>query len=447
MAVDTTIKSAPTRAWHALAILGIVAILVAMSTGTGASRKRPLKIIVPFGAGGGSDAFVRMIQKAITDEGLTSQPWVIINQGGGSGTIGSRTVMTAAADGFTILNLHEGMMTAKLSGKVPYGPEAFEPIAATGRASMMVIVPEDSRFQSLKQLMAEARAKPETIKFGANVGAPAHFAGILLERAVEGARFRTVQSGGGQQRYTLLIGGHLDMGIFSLDEFLNYRGGGGIRALAVLDVESNTAIPDVPTAKSQGIDVIHHNTQYWWAPKGTPTVKIDAIAALLEKAMNTDGVKAELARTHTEALFARGDALMTQIAERMETLGQVDLSHRAELPNFPLIVSCVVAGLFLWVIVSDRSARGKEAAQAIDRPRAQLALAWAAGVITLIYVALLQLRIVRFAILTTIFVLVIGALLSARLPRKPWLALGEVALLCGLGLEFVFKRVLVIDLP
>lgn len=418
-----------------------------MSTGTGTSRNRPLKIIVPFGAGGGSDSFVRMMQKAITDEGLSNRPWVIINQKGGSGTIGSRTVMAAPADGFTILNLHEAIMTAKLSGKVPYGPEAFEPIAATGRASMMVIVPDDSKFQSLKQLMAEARARPETIKFGANVGAPAHFAGILLERAVEGAKFRTVQSGGGQQRYTLLIGGHLDMGIFSLDEYINYRGGGKIRALAILDFEPNSAIPDVPTAQSQGIDVIHHNTHYWWAPKGTPTVKIDAIAAVLEKAMNTDLVKAQLARTHTEALFVRGDALKTLITERMETLGQVDLSHRAELPNFPLIVSCVVAGLLLCVIASHRSERDKEASRAIDRPKAQPALAWAVGAITLFYVALLQLRIVRFAILTTLFILVVGALLAARLPRKPWLAMGEVALLCGLGMEFVFKRVFVIDLP
>ena len=163
--------------------------------------------------------------------------------------------------------------------------------------------------------------------------------------------------------------------------------------------------------------------------------------------MNTDLVKAQLARTHTEPLFVCGDSLKTLITERMETLGQVDLSHQAELPNFPLIVSCAVVGLLLCVIASQRSERDKEASLAIDGPKAQLALTWAVGAITLFYVALLQWRIVRFAILTTLFVLVVGALLAARLPRKPWLAMGEVALLCGMGMEFVFKRVFVIDLP
>ena len=70
--------------WHAIAILAIVILVIVMVSGASASRNRPLKVIVPFGAGGGSDSFVRIIQKAITDEGLLDRPFVIINQKGGS---------------------------------------------------------------------------------------------------------------------------------------------------------------------------------------------------------------------------------------------------------------------------------------------------------------------------------------------------------------------------
>jgi len=456
---DNPRKAGGNLLWHGLAILAIVALLVVMVNGMSASRNRPLKIIVPFGAGGGSDTFVRMMQKAITEEKLTDQPLVIINQKGGSGTIGSRTVMTAPADGFTILNLHDGIITAKLSGKVPYGPEAFEPIAATGQFSVTVVVRADSKYKSLNQLLADAKAKPDTIGFGANVGAPGHFAGLLLERAVEGAKFRTIQSGGGQQRYTLLIGGHLEMGVFSLEEFVNYRSDGKIRALAILDAEPNSAVPDVPTAKQQGINVVHHLSQYWWAPKGTPAEKIDAIADILEKGMQSEQVRLQMERTNTEPLFVRGDPLKKLIAHRVKTLGQVDLGHKTDLPNFPLIVGCIIGGLMVLVIVFQIIERKKDKAISTDaaEPAAtpqgsesiptRQKLAWAVAGATLLYVLLLQFRVIRFAIVTALFVMIIGLLLSAGRPRKPWLALGEIALLCGLGLEFVFTRILVIDLP
>ena len=435
---------------HAIAVLGIAALGWALVAGTAASGRRPLKIIVPFGAGGGSDTFVRLIQKAIDGQNLADRPWVIINQKGGSGTIGSRAVMTAPADGHTVLNLHEAIMTAKLSGKVPYGPEAFEPIAATGRVSMTVVVPAGSRFESLKQLMDEAKRTPETISFGANVGAPAHFAGLLLENAAPGAKFNTIQSGGGQQRYSLLIGGHLEVAVFSLDEYLNYSSDGKIRALAILDADPNPAVANVPTARAQGYDVVHHNTQYWWAPKGTPAPRIDAVADVLEKAMQSPQVLSELARTHTEPLFVRGEPLRNMIAARMQTLSRVDLRHETNLPNFPLWTGLIVAALAVWVAAAwlksqpqtSTPGAGVEAETAPNHKRA-----WAIAALSLAYAAALQFRLLRFAVATTLFVFVAGLILASRQPRKPWAALSETALLCGLGLEFVFSRLLVIDLP
>ena len=107
--------------------------------------RKPVKVIVPFPAGGGSDTFSRIIQKAVRDESASAAadgrdqcPRRRV------GRSGSRRVRDAPADGYTILNLHEGILSSKYSGRVPYGPEAFRPIAATGQSALVVCVREDS---------------------------------------------------------------------------------------------------------------------------------------------------------------------------------------------------------------------------------------------------------------------------------------------------------------
>ena len=103
------------------------------SSGAGEFPRKPIKVVVPFGPGGDSDTFARIMQKTIRDHELLPEPLVILNVPGAGGTIGSRRVRDAAPDGYTILNLHEGIFTSKYAGRVSYGPEAFRPIAATCR--------------------------------------------------------------------------------------------------------------------------------------------------------------------------------------------------------------------------------------------------------------------------------------------------------------------------
>ncbi|MBT4846471.1 MAG: hypothetical protein HON92_13665, partial [Planctomycetaceae bacterium] len=94
---------------------------------------KPITVIVPFNTGGESDAFARMIQHAAAEHKLLGQELVIQNIGGAGATIGSGRARKAAPDGYTMMILHEAMLTAQSSGKVSYGSESFEPIAATGK--------------------------------------------------------------------------------------------------------------------------------------------------------------------------------------------------------------------------------------------------------------------------------------------------------------------------
>ena len=122
---------------HLITSVAIVALMVAcFGSDSGSDGEaypaRPIKLVVPFGPGGGSDTFGRIIKRGIDEAGLLPQPFVIINRPGGSATIGSRYVRDAKPDGYTLLLLHDAIITAKYSGKVNYGPEAFEPVASTG---------------------------------------------------------------------------------------------------------------------------------------------------------------------------------------------------------------------------------------------------------------------------------------------------------------------------
>ncbi len=134
--------------WHCLA-----AILISFSVYRYATSnteygdtfpKKPIQVVVPYDPGGGTDTFARIIQKGAKDNELMPQPFVIVNKPGGGTTIGSGFVNDARNDGYTLLCLHDALITANVTGQSPYGPDAFEPVAATGEVIQVILVPEDS---------------------------------------------------------------------------------------------------------------------------------------------------------------------------------------------------------------------------------------------------------------------------------------------------------------
>ena len=293
---------------------------------------RPIDVVVPFGTGGGSDAYARLFKTAIDENHLLPVPLVIHNRGGAGATIGSRYVRDAAPDGYTVLLLHEAIITAKYSGMVRYGPEAFDAVASTGQLGMVIAVADDSPFHNLNDLVAAARKHPGELSFAVNRGALTHVAALQLEQAAPGAKFRFPQSGGGAERYKDLIGGHVDVSGFSIEEFLRFRAGGEggsqqLRGLAYLDDRRNPAAPEIPTAREQGYDIININRFYWWVPKGTPPNRIATLAKALRAALDTEFLKQRMAEAHYEPVFLTGGELATQLRERNSR------SPRSSFPN------------------------------------------------------------------------------------------------------------------
>ena len=340
-------------------VFSFVALALALTScdegpeaGEGDFPRKPIKVVVPFGPGGDSDTFARIMQKTIRDHELLPEPLVILNVPGAGGTIGSRRVRDAAPDGYTILNLHEGILTSKYAGRVSYGPEAFRPIAATAMSNLVICVREESPFKNLRDVLEAAAEKPDAILFGMAQGTPTHFAGRRLEKAGGEVKFRMVASGGGAKRRNDLVGEHVDVTPFSLAEYMGFEEG-GVRAVAYLAAERHPELPEVPTARELGYEVVMPHVHYWWAPKSTPDSAVEKIADVLEAAMKTDYLRGKLAETKTEPLFLRGAALEKHLADREGEFQDIALVSYEGLPDpvMPMLVIVLVLGgaiAFRW---------------------------------------------------------------------------------------------------
>lgn len=400
--------------------------------------------MVPFGPGGGTDTYARALKQAIEDHALLPQPLVIVNVPGAGATIGSRRVKNAEPDGYTLLLLHEAIVTAKYSGQAEYGSEAFEPIAGTGRIGLVIAVADKSKYQTLPELLDDAKARPDRLVFAANIGAPVHFVGGMLEQHWPGARFRFTQSGGGEKRLHDLLGRHAAVSAFSLEEYLRYESA-GIRALAYCDEQRSSDAPNIPTTFEQGVPVQHINMQFWWAPKGTPQDRIDVFAKALQQAMQNEDVIERMRSIHCEPTFISGEAMQREIAMRQATVAAVTLRETQELPNVPLYVGIVTAllGAFVGVKTLRDSSRVRPKVESSSNcVREAVFFVFA----TIVYLAVLSINSFSFAVTTFCFVISIGVVFT-RFRLRHLFPLVVVAIAMSWGLSFLFTNFFSLVLP
>ncbi len=435
------------RLRHTFAFRAFLALVPWLIASTGAAAEeiypdRPIQVIVPFGAGGNSDTVARVIQRAVADHDLLPQPLVVQNVPGAGGTIGSRRALHADPDGYTLLFLHEGIITARYSGAASWSWHDFEPIAATGRNGGVIAVAEDSPFRSLTDLLEAIANEPDTHTFATNIGAPAHFWAMRLENAKPGARFRYVQAGGGAARFHALKGGHVEATAFSVAEFLSYRDG-GLRALALMAEDRDSTLAGIPTAREQGIDLVSSNLQCWWAPAGTPPERTAVIAEALRAAMETPEFREFAASQQIEPLFLTGEALEAELANRETEIAQVAPRAIAGLPNLPLVLALLaaVAGVGAFLIRPRATRQGKVGDSTL-LPRRALGLV----ALTLGYALVLALAPIPFFWPTFAFLLATGVLLGNR-HRIALPAFVAFAALVAFGLPWVFETVFGIALP
>jgi hypothetical protein len=310
---------------------------------------------------------------------------------------------------------------------------------------MVMAVKEDSSISDLEDLISMIESSPETLRFAANLGAPSHFSGLLLEEKTKGGRFRFVQVGGGAKRFTALVGGHVDLSVFSISEFMQFKES-GLRGLALLSSVRSDAIPEVPTASELGVDLLFNNTQFWWLPKGTDPVRKDWIATLLEKAMNLPKVREKLKSMHVEPIVLRNADLATVLTAKEKAMASLPMRRPVNVPAFAPVLLGLFAVLFVLYVLYGRTKKIADSSLTIDAPSISSRQVLIRVAIIISYLILLGWRILPFAWLTMLFVTALGVSLSDR-PKSqcPWIvAVGGVM---GFGSAWLFGEWLQIDLP
>jgi tripartite-type tricarboxylate transporter receptor subunit TctC len=287
-------------------------------------RDKPLKIIVPFAAGGGVDAAARLLGTQLHKQlGVTV---VVENKAGGSGTIGGKAVQIAAADGHTLLFSAATQVLAKqVLSAPPYDPQTdFAPVARTGSAPLLLVVAPAKPQAKLADVIAAVKKEPDKWTAGIPAaGAPSHLATLLMAKQAQ-LKLSLVPYKGTQPALMDVAGGHTDLMLDSMISLMQMAKSGKVKPIAITSAKRSSLMPDVPTFKESGLPTFAYESWYGvWAPRDTPADRIAALNA----AINT--ATAELAKSG--ALTALGIEPVTESAAQFRAFIANDVKEGAEL--------------------------------------------------------------------------------------------------------------------
>jgi tripartite-type tricarboxylate transporter receptor subunit TctC len=280
-------------------LAGLVALALAASAGFAAYPDRPVKLIVPWAAGGDTDAIFRPFGQQLQKHlGATV---VIANVTGASGTVGAREAKNAPPDGYTIYAIHDYIHSTYYTGVADVAYTDFEPICSVSNTPSILTASPKTRWSSWQELLADAKTRPGQITVGATLGSTSHFFPALIEKAA-GVKFKYVSYEGLAPRMNAILGGHIDL----TDSNLTQKGkveAGQLKFLAVATEQRLADAPNVPTLKELGANVVYAVTRGLMVPKGTPPDVIARIGEACQKATAEPKFAEDMAKQGTFVRF------------------------------------------------------------------------------------------------------------------------------------------------
>jgi tripartite-type tricarboxylate transporter receptor subunit TctC len=260
---------------------------------------RPVKLIVPWAAGGDTDAIFRpfgpQLQKHL---GSTV---VIANVTGASGTVGAREAKNSPPDGYTIYAIHDYIHSTYYTGVADVAYTDFEPVCSVSATPSILTASPKTKWSSWQELLSDAKARPGQISVGATLGSTSHFFPALIEKAA-GIKFKYVSYEGLAPRMNAILGGHIDL----TDANLTQKGkvdAGQLKFIAAATEKRLPEAPNVPTLKELGVNVVYAVTRGLVVPKGTPADIVAKVESACQKATSEAKFAEDMAKQGTAVRF------------------------------------------------------------------------------------------------------------------------------------------------
>jgi len=288
---------------HACTMAALLALagLAAAQSGTAGYPSQPIKLMVPWPAGGGVDTTARMISEPMAQK--LGQPIVIDNRGGAGGNIGTELAARVKPDGYNLLmgSISPNAVNIHLYSKLGFDPiKDFAPIVYVSNVPNILVVPASSPAKTAKDLIEMARANPGKLNYGSGgVGSSQHLAAVQFMSA---ARIDIVHVPykGTAPAEADLVAGHISL-MLDTTTCLPFIAGGKMRALAVASKKRNPALPDVPTFDEVGLPGVYASSWYGlMAPAGTPRPIIDKLNAEANQVLQSADMKRRMAEFGAE---------------------------------------------------------------------------------------------------------------------------------------------------
>lgn len=280
---------------------------------------KPVRIVLSFPPGGGTDAIARPLAQRMTRS--LGQPVIIDHRPGANGILALELVATSPADGHTLILSNVGpiAMNPGLYAKLPYDPiKSFAPVTLVGSAQYVLLVHPSTSIKSLKEFLVLARKRPGAVNYATTgVGSTPHLAGELLKN-LAGIDIVGVQYKGGGPALIALMSGEVSMYFASMPSALPHMKGGRLLGLAVSGAKRASAAPELPTVAEAGVRDFEVDGWYGvMAPAGTDAARINRIAAVIHGALEEPELREQFRKEGIEVAYSSPEQFSNYIKQEI----------------------------------------------------------------------------------------------------------------------------------
>lgn len=283
---------------------------------------KPIELVAWAAPGGGSDRMCRIFARAA--EGILPHRTYVINKSGGGGSVGMAYVQSRPADGYTLLGVTNNLVFTPLTRPgLQYSSKDFTPLIMWGFDAKVVAVSAASPYGTIEDLVNAARRMPGSLKIGTfGLGSDDHIIGYMLGQASQ-STFGFVPFDGGGEQLAALLGGHIDAHISEVSEVKAQLDAERVRVIAVATEERLAEMPEVPTLKEKGWDVVLPKFRGVVVKKGTPDEVVEYLISTFQKVIQTPLFQTYLTNSMIEPRVLVGEDFRKLIQQQEEQFSSI----------------------------------------------------------------------------------------------------------------------------